>query len=61
MIKTFDYLGSLKEIEEEISEAIFRVLHSGRLMLGAETAMQSLQLSIPAELVLGTITPVRFI
>lgn len=37
MIKTFDYLGSLPEIEEKIMEALQRVLHSGRLVLGPET------------------------
>jgi aminotransferase EvaB len=37
MIKTFDYRRSLPEIEDEITEALSRVLHSGRLLLGEET------------------------
>ncbi len=36
-VKTFDYLRSLPEIEPQILEAVSRVLHSGRLILGPET------------------------
>lgn len=38
MIKTFDYLKLLPEIEEEVTAALERVLRSGRLILGPETA-----------------------
>lgn len=37
MIKTFDYLRSLPEIEEDVMAAIARVLRSGELILGSET------------------------
>lgn len=37
MIRIFDYLKALPELEEEILEVITRVLHSGRLILGPET------------------------
>jgi len=37
MIRSFDYLKSLPEIEAEILAATTRVLRSGRLMLGPET------------------------
>jgi aminotransferase EvaB len=37
MIKPFDYLRLLPEIETEIHEAFARVLHSGWLLLGPET------------------------
>jgi len=37
MIKTFDYLTTLAEYEAEILDAVRRVLHSGRLILGPET------------------------
>lgn len=37
MIKSFDYLASLPEIEDEVREAIDRVMVSGRLILGPET------------------------
>lgn len=37
MIRCFDYLASLPEIEDEIHQAFCRVLHSGRLILGPET------------------------
>ena len=33
----FDYRRTLTEIEPEVMEAVRRVLHSGRLLLGAET------------------------
>lgn len=36
-IRTFDYLRSLPDIEEEVLEAVGRILHSGRLILGPET------------------------
>ena len=38
MIKTFDYLATLPEIEDEVMAALARVLRSGRLILGPETA-----------------------
>ncbi len=38
MIKTFDYLRLLPEIEDEVTAALRRVLRSGRLILGPETA-----------------------
>ncbi len=38
MIKTFDYLKLLPEIEEEVTAALHRVLRSGCLILGPETA-----------------------
>ena len=37
MIKPFDYLKSLPEIEADVMDAVARVLHSGRLILGPET------------------------
>ena len=37
MIKPFDYLKSLPEIEAEVMDAVARVLHSGWLILGPET------------------------
>ena len=37
MIKVFDYLRSLPEIEEEVLRAVARVLRSGKLILGPET------------------------
>lgn len=37
MIKTFDYQKLLPEVEEEVMEAISRVLHSNQLILGSET------------------------
>jgi dTDP-4-amino-4,6-dideoxygalactose transaminase len=37
MIKTFDYQKLLPEIEKEVMEALSRVLHSNRLILGSET------------------------
>jgi aminotransferase EvaB len=37
MIKIFDYLSTLAEIEDEVLESIHRTLHSGRLILGPET------------------------
>lgn len=37
MIKPFDYLKSLSEIEGEVNRAIQRALHSGKLILGPET------------------------
>lgn len=37
MIRTFDYLRSFTEIEQEVIEALQRVLHSGQLILGPET------------------------
>lgn len=37
MVKRFDYVKSLSEIEGEIHAAIRRVLNSGRLILGEET------------------------
>ena len=37
MIKPFDYLKSLPDIEDEVMDALARVLHSGRLILGPET------------------------
>jgi aminotransferase EvaB len=37
MIRTFDYRKSLAEIEKEVMDAIHRVLHSNRLILGPET------------------------
>ena len=36
-IKTFDYLRSLPAVEEDIIDAVRRVLHSGSLILGPET------------------------
>jgi len=36
-IRTFDYLRSLSDIEEEVHEAVERILHSGKLILGPET------------------------
>lgn len=38
MIKTFDYLRQLDSIEDEVINAVRRVLHSGQLILGPETA-----------------------
>lgn len=38
MIKTFDYLRLLPEHEEEVIEALRRVLRSGALILGPETS-----------------------
>ena len=38
MIKTFDYLRQLNNIEDEVMDAVRRVLHSGQLILGPETA-----------------------
>ncbi len=38
MIKTFDYLKTLETLEADVIEAVRRVLHSGRLILGAETS-----------------------
>jgi len=37
MIRIFDYLKLLPEIETEVMEAVRRVLRSGRLVLGPET------------------------
>ena len=37
MIRIFDYLKLLPEIETEVMEAVRRVLRSGRLILGPET------------------------
>ena len=37
MIKSFDYLASLPEIQERLEDALRRVLHSGCLILGPET------------------------
>ena len=37
MIPIFDYLRALEEYESEVMDAVRRVLHSGRLILGAET------------------------
>lgn len=37
MIKTFDYIKLLEPIEDDIMQAVQRVLHSGRLILGPET------------------------
>ena len=37
MIKVFDYLASLTDLEEEVLEGVRRVLRSGRLILGPET------------------------
>lgn len=37
MIKAFDYMKLLPEIEDEVMEAISRVLHSKSLILGPET------------------------
>ncbi len=36
-VRTFDYVHSLREIEDAVMEAVARVLRSGRLMLGPET------------------------
>jgi aminotransferase EvaB len=38
MIKVFDYLASLEAIEQEVLDAVQRVLRSGQLILGPETA-----------------------
>lgn len=38
MIRPFDYLKLLPEIEDEVVEALRRVLRSGRLILGPETS-----------------------
>lgn len=37
LIKAFDYLTTLQTIESEVMDAVRRVLHSGRLIHGAET------------------------
>lgn len=37
MIRTFDYLRTLPEVEAEVMGAVKRVLNSGRLILGPET------------------------
>jgi dTDP-4-amino-4,6-dideoxygalactose transaminase len=37
MIKTFEYQRSLAPLEDEVMEAVRRVLHSGTLILGPET------------------------
>lgn len=37
MVKTFEYQRTLGDIEDEVMEAIRRVLHSGQLILGPET------------------------
>jgi dTDP-3-amino-2,3,6-trideoxy-4-keto-D-glucose/dTDP-3-amino-3,4,6-trideoxy-alpha-D-glucose/dTDP-2,6-dideoxy-D-kanosamine transaminase len=37
VIPTFDYLSTLPELEEEVLDAVRRVLRSGRLVLGPET------------------------
>ena len=37
VIRSFDYLKSLPEIEQQLVEAFARVMHSGNLILGPET------------------------